>query len=60
MYNGIVKSFAGKAGTEYVKKRRTPVGGHDYWNVKYEDGDVGELNGSELHCGLRREVEVCP
>ena len=53
-------SFAGKAGTEYVKKRGTPGGGHDYWNVKYEDGDVGELNRSELHCGLRREVEVCP
>ena len=29
MYNGIVKSFAGKAGTEYVKKRGISGGAHD-------------------------------
>lgn len=57
MYNGTVMSFAGKAGTEYVRKGTTPGGNHDYWKVKWEDRDASELSKAELQAASQERSE---
>ena len=58
MHNGVVKSFAGKAGTEFVKKGGKQGGASDYWMVKWDDKDFGELNKAELLAGLRENAQL--
>lgn len=54
----MVKFFAGKSGTEFVKKGGKQGGGSDYWMIIWDDQDFGEVNKSELLAGLMEHAKL--
>ena len=58
LHTGVVKFFAGKSGTEFVKKGGKQGGGSDYWMIIWDDQDFGEVNKSELLAGLMEHAKL--